>query len=900
MSNIGIQVQKTTGGSLSPNSPVIFDNILINLSSNITYNTSTGEFTILQPGKYYFTWWVATQSVVGSNQANFVITPSNGAAIVGNSPLKTGELYGDALIEVVTAPVIVTLNNSNLGVVSYSSVVSIKANLTVLDVSGIPGPTGPTGPAGGPTGPTGATGPAGGPAGPTGPIGPTGPTGALGPTGNTGAKGAQGAQGLQGIQGPTGSTGPQGPQGLVGSQGIQGPQGIQGVTGPQGIPGVTGPVGPAGGPTGPTGATGIQGVTGPTGATGATGIQGITGPTGATGATGIQGVTGPTGSTGATGIQGVTGPTGATGVTGIQGITGPTGATGVTGIQGITGPTGATGATGIQGITGPTGATGATGIQGVTGPTGATGLSVLSGNGAPTLAIGTIGDTYIDTSTGEVYQKVVSPIPPTVRTIPSPSGATLNVGTGQTYATIDAALAAASNGDRILLTAETFTIMSTINVNKSVTIEGQGIASTIVETTNNSVQTMFNITVSNVIIKNMKIIQNFPVLTSVETVIGINNLSAIGIYIDSCEISITELGIGIKATEFQISNCNFTYAPMGSLNNGNYYIILSSTSGESIIYNNTFIAVSGDTRTRFIIITNIAVSSGTLQGELLISNNSQLISPYTLRHLLVMEEFLGSNFQLFIDNNTTINEGNVPVLLFNVDNNIFSFIEASGNSIQNTAGKGLIGVDGSSTGSTVAYASNNTIANQTWTSGWNTATVPASFIIGYNTTIIPAPVYPLESSYWQDTGNNLKGPSFNAYAMVHDTASNSVAPGNAILFDTTDLSSEITYSAATGNFTIASIGQYLVNWWTAISNSSGLAIKLIVNLIQTSPSSIVISKAITSSTIPNGNDSVIFGTAILNVTSANSVFQFQNGSSGNITMILTDGYSAVVTIARIN
>jgi hypothetical protein len=380
------------------------------------------------------------------------------------------------------------------------------------------------------------------------------------------------------------------------------------------------------------------------------------------------------------------------------------------------------------------------------GPTGGT---ILSGVGAPTCAIGNTGDLYADTEAAQIYIKQTQPTPPTVRTIPVPTGNTLLVGSTRPFTTIQAAINAAVDGDLILLDAETFTITSEITVNKSVTIRGQGIASTTVITTTPSVINMFNITVPDVVISSMKIVQNFPVVLSIESVILINNLLATGVYIDNCEISICELGISIKAKEFQITNCKFTYAPLASLDNGNFYILISSTSGDSIISNNTFVSDSGNTRCRFIIITNISVSSGTLMGKLLINNNIQQTSPFTLRHLLVIEEFIGQDFELNINNNTTINEGNVPVLLFNADNSIFKFIEVVGNSIQNTAGKGLIGIDGSSTGSTDIFASGNTIANPFFTAGWASATVPTSFIVGYNTAVIPlAPTLPLASCYW--------------------------------------------------------------------------------------------------------------------------------------------------------
>ncbi|WP_248061020.1 collagen-like protein [Paenibacillus silvae] len=386
---------------------------------------------------------------------------------------------------------------------------------------------------------------------------------------------------------------------------------------------------------------------------------------------------------------------------------------------------------------------------GIPGPPGPPGTPVLTGIGEPTCAIGNLGDIYIDLSTGNTFYKLSQPVPPPVRPIPAPTGITIPVGSTQTYTTIDAALAAANPGDRLLLDAETFTITSTINVNTPVTIEGQGIGLTIVTTTLNTVNTMFNVTVSNVVFQNMSIVQNFPQVLSIETVISLNNLSATGIYVDRCEISVCELGISVKVTEFQITNCNFTYAPLASRPNGYYYIIISSTSGESIIDNNTFVSDAGNSNCRFIIITNIAVNSGTLQGNLVVNNNTQLVSPFTLRHLLVIEEFIGADFGLYFINNTTINEGNVPVLLFNANLNIFKFIATYGNSVQNTAGKGIIGIDSSYIGTTNIFSSGNTIANEFFTSGWASATVPSSFIVGYNTTAIPTdPNLPLNNCYW--------------------------------------------------------------------------------------------------------------------------------------------------------
>ena len=340
MAGLGLQLQNTTPLIVSANAAVLFNEILVNSDTNVTYNPADGMITFINAGQYYVSWFVTVKTALGVFGPSFSVvtneTPSS--SYTAGSGIKNGEIFGSAVLT-VTAGFSISLRNELATEVTLSDVVPVNAGISVLN-AGSAGPTGPTG-ATGATGPQGATGSTG----PQGVIGPTGLTGATGPQGNLGLTGATGATGPQGIIGPTGATGPQGvigPTGPAGAQGITGPTGPTGATGAQGVIGPTGPTG-AQGVIGPTGPTGAQGVIGPAGPTGATGAQGVIGPAGPTGATGAQGVIGPAGPTGATGAQGVTGPTGPTGV---QGITGPTGPTGATGAQGITGPTGPTGATG--------------------------------------------------------------------------------------------------------------------------------------------------------------------------------------------------------------------------------------------------------------------------------------------------------------------------------------------------------------------------------------------------------------------------------------------------------------------------------------------------------------------------------------------------------------------------
>ena len=256
MAGLGLQLQNTTPLIVSANAAVLFNEILVDSDTNVTYNPADGMITFINAGQYYVSWFVTVKTALGVFGPSFSIvtneTPSS--SYTAGSGIKNGEIFGSAVLT-VTAGFSISLRNELATEVSLSDVVPVNAGISVLNAGSA-----------GPTGPTGATGA-------TGPQGATGPTGTMGPTGATG------------VTGPQGATGP------TGSQGVTGPTGATGATGPQGPTGLTGS----------TGATGPQGDIGPTGVTGATGPQGIIGPTGPTGATGPQGITGPTGPTGATG-----------------------------------------------------------------------------------------------------------------------------------------------------------------------------------------------------------------------------------------------------------------------------------------------------------------------------------------------------------------------------------------------------------------------------------------------------------------------------------------------------------------------------------------------------------------------------------------------------------------------
>lgn len=129
--SILLQVERLIAGTVESNANVIFDSTLI-ATGNISYNSATGVITIQEAGRYEFDWWVATQSSISTIGAGFALVSSQGDTIIGNSPIKTGEVVGVGIIEVVTAPVTVALRNNSSATIYDSTTVPVKASLAII------------------------------------------------------------------------------------------------------------------------------------------------------------------------------------------------------------------------------------------------------------------------------------------------------------------------------------------------------------------------------------------------------------------------------------------------------------------------------------------------------------------------------------------------------------------------------------------------------------------------------------------------------------------------------------------------------------------------------------------------------------------------------------------------
>jgi hypothetical protein len=132
MSNIALQIELQSAGMVTVGGNVLFDSI-VSSDGNIAYDSSTGVITFNETGRYVINWWVTTQASASANGIVFALSSSQGDFLVGNSPNKTGEVYGAGIVTVTAAPVTLSLVNSSTATFYYPVQVPLKAALIVTE-----------------------------------------------------------------------------------------------------------------------------------------------------------------------------------------------------------------------------------------------------------------------------------------------------------------------------------------------------------------------------------------------------------------------------------------------------------------------------------------------------------------------------------------------------------------------------------------------------------------------------------------------------------------------------------------------------------------------------------------------------------------------------------------------
>ena len=124
MAGLGLQLQNTTPLIVSANAAVLFNEILVNSDTNVTYNPADGMITFINAGQYYVSWFVTVKTALGVFGPSFSVvtneTPSS--SYTAGSGIKNGEIFGSAVLT-VTAGFSISLRNELATEVTLSDVV---------------------------------------------------------------------------------------------------------------------------------------------------------------------------------------------------------------------------------------------------------------------------------------------------------------------------------------------------------------------------------------------------------------------------------------------------------------------------------------------------------------------------------------------------------------------------------------------------------------------------------------------------------------------------------------------------------------------------------------------------------------------------------------------------------
>ena len=212
-----------------------------------------------------------------------------------------------------------------------------------------------------------------------------------------------------------------------------------------------------------------------------------------------------------------------------------------------------------------------------------------------------------------------------------------------TYATLAAAVTAASPGDIIEIAAGTTTNETVaITISKSLEIRGANRTTSVVATTTLTTLITISAGTNNVWIHDLSI--SNTATGGVATTIGAQTVNATypngstGLRFENLNITQRETGIAIGGDSWIINNCYFTYSPIAGEANTSRHIIDYQTYGTCFVSSNTFdCTLEATPRIIFLYLSAVPYASSSTghTGNLVVSGNTQLVG--NLRQFLLQD-----------------------------------------------------------------------------------------------------------------------------------------------------------------------------------------------------------------------------------------------------------------------
>lgn len=127
------QLSRSVNGLLANKENVIFDAIISQTSSDISYNSVSGEFSLPANKNYSVSWWVSVDGTELTPVIEFSVAINGYPIAVVSSPQVTCHLSGTALISVGDGADLLTLINVSGNTVRYADT-STQAGITIIEL----------------------------------------------------------------------------------------------------------------------------------------------------------------------------------------------------------------------------------------------------------------------------------------------------------------------------------------------------------------------------------------------------------------------------------------------------------------------------------------------------------------------------------------------------------------------------------------------------------------------------------------------------------------------------------------------------------------------------------------------------------------------------------------------
>jgi len=115
-----IQVERTYGGVIFPQTPVEFDNVLLS-NGTIDIPGFNGQIVIYVCGVFFIRWFVVPEMGLTTEGADFAIVAGGAQMQQGSGHVRVSSPAGFSIVEVESAPYIVQLNNTSDGEIVRSN-----------------------------------------------------------------------------------------------------------------------------------------------------------------------------------------------------------------------------------------------------------------------------------------------------------------------------------------------------------------------------------------------------------------------------------------------------------------------------------------------------------------------------------------------------------------------------------------------------------------------------------------------------------------------------------------------------------------------------------------------------------------------------------------------------------